>query len=204
MMLFTGNKILTMHKYRYILASASPRRKELLAGLNLNFTIKVKEGIDESYPEGLSAEDIPMHISQKKSEAYRNELEEDEILITADTIVWLDGEVLGKPKDRQNAIDMLKKLSGKTHLVVTGVTISSLHKQTSFSSTTEVQFANLTDEEIQFYVEHYSPMDKAGAYGIQEYIGFIGVTSIKGSYFNVMGLPVQRLYQELKVFTQSL
>lgn len=192
-----------MHKYRYILASASPRRKELLAGLNLDFTVKVKEGIDESYPDGLSAEEIPVYISQKKAKAYRSELKEDEILITADTIVWLDSKVLGKPKDRQDAVFMLKELSGKTHLVITGVTISSVHKCISFSSTTEVQFANLTDEEIEFYVDNYSPMDKAGAYGIQEYIGFIGVTSIRGSYFNVMGLPVQRLYQELKVFIKN-
>lgn len=193
-----------MHKYRYILASASPRRKELLAGLNLDFTVKVKEGIDESYPDGLSAEEIPVYISQKKAKAYRSELKEDEILITADTIVWLDSKVLGKPKDRQDAVFMLKELSGRTHLVITGVTISSVHKCISFSSTTEVQFANLTDEEIEFYVDNYSPMDKAGAYGIQEYIGFIGVTSIRGSYFNVMGLPVQRLYQELKVFIKNL
>lgn len=193
-----------MHKYRYILASASPRRKELLAGLNLDFTVKVKEGIDESYPDGLSAEEIPVYISQKKAKAYRSELKKDEILITADTIVWLDSKVLGKPKDRQDAVFMLKELSGRTHLVITGVTISSVHKCISFSSTTEVQFANLTDEEIEFYVDNYSPMDKAGAYGIQEYIGFIGVTSIRGSYFNVMGLPVQRLYQELKVFIKNL
>lgn len=193
-----------MHKYRYILASASPRRKELLAGLNLDFTVKVKEVIDESYPDGLSAEEIPVYISQKKAKAYRSELKEDEILITADTIVWLDSKVLGKPKDRQDAVFMLKELSGRTHLVITGVTISSVHKCISFSSTTEVQFANLTDEEIEFYVDNYSPMDKAGAYGIQEYIGFIGVTSIRGSYFNVMGLPVQRLYQELKIFIKNL
>lgn len=193
-----------MHKYRYILASASPRRKELLAGLNLDFTVKVKEGIDESYPDGLSAEEIPVYISQKKAKAYRSELKKDEILITADTIVWLDSKVLGKPKDRQDAVFMLKELSGRTHLVITGVTISSVHKCISFSSTTEVQFANLTDEEIEFYVDNYSPMDKAGAYGIQEYIGFIGVTSIRGSYFNVMGLPVQRLYQELKIFIKNL
>lgn len=184
----------------YILASGSPRRKELLAGLGLEFEIRLMEGIDESYPEGLGGEDIARHIAAQKAEAYRATLGEDELIITADTIVFLDGQVLGKPQDEKDACRMLRALSGRTHQVITGVTLLSQQKTVSFASVSHVTFATLTEEEITHYVTHYHPTDKAGAYGIQEWIGFIGVERIEGSYFNVMGLPVQRLYTELKKF----
>lgn len=181
---------------KIILASNSPRRRELLSGLGFDYEVRTLQGLDESYPEGLSMEEIPQYISRKKAAAYT--LGEDELLITADTIVWLDGEVLGKPVDEEDAKQMLRKLSGKTHQVVTGVTLSWSDQQHSFASISQVTFAQLTDEEIDYYVTYYHPLDKAGAYGIQEWIGYIGVTSIEGSYFNVMGLPVQRLYTEMK------
>lgn len=183
---------------KYILASNSPRRKELLGGLGLQFEVRVMKGIDESYPEGLGMEEIPQFISQKKASAYV--LAEDELLITADTIVWLDGEVLGKPKGREDAYRMLRALSGKTHQVVTGVCLTTEEKQKSFASVSNVTFAELTDQEIFYYIDNYKPFDKAGAYGVQEWIGYIGVTKLEGSYFNVMGLPVQRLYTEIKQF----
>ena len=181
---------------KIILASNSPRRKELLAGLGLDYEVRTLRGLDESYPEGLSMEEIPQYISRKKASAYT--LGADELLITADTIVYLDGEVLGKPADEAEAKEMLRKLSGKTHQVVTGVTLSWSGQQHSFASVSQVTFAELSEAEIEHYVTHYRPLDKAGAYGIQEWIGYIGVTSLQGSYFNVMGLPVQRLYTEMK------
>lgn len=181
---------------KIILASNSPRRRELLSGLGFEYEIRTMPGIDESYPDGLPMEDIPQYISRKKAEAYV--LRPDELLITADTIVWLDGEVLGKPADEADAKLMLRKLSGKTHYVVTGVTLTWADRQHTFASVSKVTFANLTDAEIERYVNLYHPLDKAGAYGIQEWIGYIGVASIEGSYFNVMGLPVQRLYTEMK------
>lgn len=203
---------------KIILASNSPRRKELLAGLGFDYEVRTLQGLDESYPEGLSMEEIPQYISRKKAAAYT--LNPDELLITADTIVYLDGEVLGKPADEAEAKQMLRKLSGKTHQVVTGVTLKTplnlplkgrLAEQDSlpsregrggssisFASVSQVTFAQLTEAEIDHYVTHYRPLDKAGAYGIQEWIGYIGVTRIEGSYFNVMGLPVQRLYSEMK------
>ncbi|MBQ9294106.1 MAG: septum formation protein Maf [Bacteroidaceae bacterium] len=181
---------------KIILASNSPRRKELLAGLGFEFEVRTLKGLDESYPEGLSMEEIPQYISRKKAAAYT--LNPDELLITADTIVYLDGEVLGKPADEAEAKQMLRKLSGKTHQVVTGVTLSTTEMQHSFASVSQVTFAQLSEAEIDHYVTHYRPLDKAGAYGIQEWIGYIGVTRIEGSYFNVMGLPVQRLYSEMK------
>lgn len=189
-----------LSKYKIILASNSPRRKELLGGLGLTFEVKTLPGIDESYPSGLTGEEIPMHISFKKAQAYDNKLTDDVLLITADTIVYLNGLVLGKPVDEADAIDMLTRLSGCTHEVITGVTIKTNQKAKSFSVVSKVTFASLTAEEIRYYVQHYKPYDKAGAYGIQEWIGFVGVQSLEGSYFNVMGLPIQRLYQELKEF----
>ena len=204
--------------YKIVLASNSPRRKELLAGLGFDYEVRTLQGLDESYPEGLSMEEIPQYISRKKAAAYT--LQSDELLITADTIVYLDGEVLGKPADEAEAKQMLRKLSGKTHQVVTGVTLKTplnlplkgrLAEQDSlpsregrggssisFASVSQVTFAQLSEAEIDHYVTHYRPLDKAGAYGIQEWIGYIGVTRIEGSYFNVMGLPVQRLYSEMK------
>lgn len=189
-----------LKKYRIILASNSPRRKELLAGLGVNYEVRTLPDVDESYPETLQGADIPLFISKIKADAYKTLLQPDELMITADTIVWMDGMVLGKPRNRFGAIEMLRQLSGHTHQVFTGVTITTATRQHSFSVGTEVRFANLTDEEIVYYVDTYQPMDKAGAYGVQEWIGYIGVENISGSYFNVMGLPVQRLYCELLNF----
>ena len=181
-----------------ILSSNSPRRKELLAGLDIPFEVRVIEDIDESYPDNLPAGEIAEYIAQKKAAAY--EVGNDEVLITADTIVVLDEQILGKPADAEEAKLMLRSLSGKTHHVITGVCLKSRDQQHHFSVISEVTFKTLAEEEIRYYVETYKPFDKAGAYGIQEWIGYIGVTGLSGSYFNVMGLPVQRIYEELKKF----
>ena len=188
-----------LKKYKVILASNSPRRKELLGGLGIDYEVKTIPDIDESYPAGLGAEEIPVYIARSKADAYRSVMQSDELIITADTIVWIDGVVMGKPKDELEACDMLRKLSGKTHQVVTGVCLTTVDKQISFSTVTDVAFADLTETEVQYYVSNYRPLDKAGAYGIQEWIGYIGVRCISGSYFNVVGLPIQRLYTELKI-----
>lgn len=187
-----------LKKYQITLASNSPRRKELLSGLNLDYKVKILPDIDETYPDTLKGEDIPLYIARKKAEAYKSIMSKNELIITADTIVYTNGEVLGKPKDEADARRMLHALSGRSHQVITGVCITTSRFQRSFASVTEVTFDTLTDEEVDFYISTYSPMDKAGAYGIQEWIGFIGVSKLNGSYFNVMGLPVQRLYRELK------
>lgn len=187
-----------LQKYHVILASNSPRRKELLGGLDIDFEVKVISGIDESYPETLVGEEIPTFISRIKAQPYLDKMAENDLVITADTIVYVDGEVLGKPADVQDACRMLRKLSGKVHQVITGVTLTTRDFQHSFAVTTDVTFVELSDNEIDYYVTHYRPFDKAGAYGVQEWIGFVGVSSLEGSYFNVMGLPVQRLYTELK------
>lgn len=184
--------------YKIVLASNSPRRQELLGGLNLGYTIRVLPGIDESYPDYLKGEEIPMYISRKKADAYRNTMGEDELIITADTVVYIHGKVLGKPKSLEEAKEMLRELSGNTHQVITGVCLTTQETQRTFSAMTQVTFDTLTEDEIEFYVKTYQPLDKAGAYGVQEWIGFVGVSKLEGSYFNVMGLPVQRLYQELK------
>lgn len=184
--------------YKIVLASNSPRRQELLSGLNLGYTIRVLPGIDESYPDYLKGEEIPMYISRKKADAYRNTMGEDELIITADTVVYIHGKVLGKPKSLEEAQEMLRELSGDTHQVITGVCLTTREIQRTFSAMTQVTFDTLTEDEIEFYVKTYQPLDKAGAYGVQEWIGFVGVSKLEGSYFNVMGLPVQRLYQELK------
>lgn len=193
-------KSIRMVNYNYILASGSPRRRELLSGLGLDYEVRLLPDIDETYPPTLKGEDIPIEISRKKAEAYRPTMADNELIITADTIVYLDGEVLGKPADESEARQMLRRLSGKTHQVITGVTLLTKERQHSFACTSNVTFASLSDHEIDHYVTHFRPLDKAGAYGIQEWIGYIGVTRIEGSYFNVMGLPVQRLYQALKQF----
>ncbi len=185
---------------KYILASGSPRRRELLAGLGIEFEVRLLPDIDESYPNGLSGEEIARCISMKKAEAYKTTLADDELIITADTIVFLDGQVLGKPKDKEDARRMLHALSGRTHQVITGVTLLNKKGQHTFDCVSDVSFCTLSNEEIDYYVTHYHPLDKAGAYGIQEWIGYIGVERIEGSYFNVMGLPVQRLYKALKEF----
>ena len=186
-----------LKRYHIKLASNSPRRRELLSGLGIDYEVKLLPGIDESYPVTLAGEDIPCYIAREKAEAYRPQLQPDELIITADTVVCVDGEVLGKPADEAEARDMLRKLSGRSHEVITGVCLTSANRQRTFAAVTEVTFDRLTEEEIDWYVSHYRPLDKAGAYGVQEWIGFIGVTGLKGSYFNVMGLPVQRLYKEL-------
>ena len=190
----------SMMKYKIILASNSPRRKELLAGLDVQFEVRIIPGIDESYPDTLPTMDIAEYIAQKKAKAYRETMADDELIITADTIVVLDDKVLGKPKDAEEARCMLHALSGKTHQVVTGVVLTTKGQQEHFSVVSNVTFKELTDDEIDYYVETYKPMDKAGAYGIQEWIGYVGVTRLEGSYFNVMGLPVQRIYEALKRF----
>lgn len=187
-----------LDKYRVVLASNSPRRKELLSGLGIQYEVKTLPDVDESFPEGLDKMDIPVYIARAKADAYREMMEPDELIITADTIVWLEQEVMGKPADAADARRMLRALSGKTHQVITGVCITAMDVQKAFSTVTDVTFSCLSDEEIDYYVEHYHPMDKAGSYGIQEWIGFVGVECISGSYFNVMGLPIQRLYTELK------
>jgi len=186
--------------YKIILASNSPRRRELLGGLGIDFTVKVISGIDESWPRDLKGEEIPLYISREKAEPYKALIKPDELVITADTIVYVDGEVLGKPRDKADAERMLHLISGRWHEVITGVTLMTAAREHSFAVTTRVKFANLTDSEINSYVESGLPMDKAGAYGIQEWIGYVGVEAIEGSYFNVVGLPVQRLYRELKIF----
>ena len=186
-----------LKKFNIVLASNSPRRKELMSGLGVDYVVRTLPDVDESYPDTLQGEEIPAYISREKAEAYQSMIEPDELLITADTIVWMNGEVLGKPKDREDAIRMLRKLSGASHQVITGVCLTTKGWQNSFTVTTDVTFAVLSEEEIVYYVDKYSPMDKAGAYGVQEWIGFIGVESISGSYYNVMGLPVQKLYREL-------
>ena len=186
--------------YRVILASNSPRRRELLGGLGIDFEVRTLSGIDESYPSSLKGEHIPMFISGKKAEAYKCTMADDEMIITADTIVYYNGKVLGKPKDRDEAILMLRELSGHAHEVITGVSIVTKERTVQFASTSKVYFAELTEEEITYYVDTFQPYDKAGAYGIQEWIGYVAVTCIEGSYFNVMGLPIQRLYTELKKY----
>lgn len=187
-------------RYQIILASNSPRRKELLCGLDIPFKVRVLDGIDESYPQDLPTKDIAGYISQKKAAAYRQSIAADELIITADTIVILGEKVMGKPKDAGEAVEMLHELSGKTHQVITGVCLTTREKQVCFSVETDVTFKTLSDSEITYYIDHYHPFDKAGAYGIQEWIGHVGVTGMNGSYFNVMGLPVQRIYEALKDF----
>ena len=186
-----------LKNYQIILGSQSPRREELLSGLNIPFETAVIN-VEESYPREIVGVDIPMYLAEKKANAYETKLDENTMLITADTIVWLEGRVYNKPKDKEDATAMLKNLSGKTHQVITGVCISTKSKRKIFHVISEVRFTRLTDQEIEFYLENFHPYDKAGAYGIQEWIGYIGVEYIEGSYFNVMGLPVQRLYTELK------
>lgn len=189
-----------LKKYNIVLASNSPRRKELLQRMGVNFKVRTLFGIDESYPDSLRGEDIVRYISRNKAQAYRSSMAPNELLITADTIVYVEGEVMGKPKTAEQAKEMLHKLSGKSHQVITGVTIVTADRTENFGVTSQVKFAKITDEEINFYVDNYLPFDKAGAYGIQEWIGIVAVEEIKGSYFNVVGLPVQRLYQKLKTF----
>ena len=188
-----------LKKYKVVLASASPRRRELLAGLDVEFEVRALPDVDESFPADLQGGDIPLYISKKKADAYRPHMADDELVITADTIVWLDGVALGKPVDEDDARRMIRNMSGKTHSVFTGVAITTKDVQHCFVAQSDVTFAELADDEIDYYVQKYRPMDKAGSSGAQEWIGYIGMSNIVGSYFNVMGLPVQRLYSELKL-----
>ena len=186
--------------YKVILASNSPRREELLRGIDIDFEVKVLPDIDESYPESLNRKEIAEFVALKKANLYIPSLAPDELLITADTIVLLEGKVYGKPTNIDGAKEMLRTLSGKTHEVISGVCLTSIDKQISFSVTSEVEFGELTDDEIKYYVNHYSPFDKAGSYGVQEWIGYVAVKNINGSYYNIMGLPIHRLYRELIKF----
>ncbi len=188
-----------LKKYHFILASKSPRRQYLLKELGLDFEVYTKE-VDESFPDNLKAEEIPLYLSQKKADAFDIELTDNTIVITADTVVWIDGQVLNKPENFNDAVRMLKLLSGKMHEVYTGVCLRSKNKTKSFYALTKVFFKTLSQQEIEYYINNYHPYDKAGAYGAQEFMGYIGVEKIEGSYFNVMGLPVRELYEELLKF----
>jgi len=186
--------------YQLILASQSPRRQYLLKELGLEFESKLKQMVEETFPEHLQKEEIPLFLAEKKALVFLPDLSDNTIVITADTIVWHQNNLVQKPKSKSEAIQMLKDLSGSTHHVYTGVCLLSREKQRLFHAGTEVLFKQLTDEEIEYYVSHYKPYDKAGAYGVQEWIGYIGVEHINGSFYNVMGLPVQHLYKELQDF----
>ncbi|MBQ2541992.1 MAG: septum formation protein Maf [Bacteroidales bacterium] len=186
-------------KYNILLASASFRRRELLTQLGVQYSLVKPSQEEEVVPSDICVEDVSEYLACQKSNVY-NDLKDNDLLITADTTVIVDNKILGKPKDYSDAFQMLRLLSGKTHLVVTGVCLRSVDKVVSFSVKTEVTFSKLDDEEIRFYIENYKPFDKAGAYGIQEWIGKVAVEGINGSFYNVVGLPVQRLYRELKKF----
>lgn len=194
------NPLNNLANYNIVLASSSPRRRELLAMMDINFDVAPKLEIDESFPESMDLDDVPAYLSTKKSFAYKKQLSPDQLYITADTLVILDKEILGKPQSEDEAKAMLRKLSGRTHRVVTGVTIFTDSRSVTFSVTSEVDFAELSDDEIDYYVTRFHPTDKAGAYGVQEWIGAMAIRGIRGSYYNVMGLPTHRLYKELQRF----
>lgn len=185
---------------RLILASHSPRRRELLAGCGLQFTLADNYEVDECYPDDLPADEVAAYLSRLKSESFPRELSDGEVLITADTVVLLQDRILGKPSGREGAIGMLRDLSGRNHRVITGVTLRRRDRIETFDSRTEVWFKPLTAEEIRYYVDTFQPYDKAGAYGIQEWIGYVGIERIEGSFYNVMGLPVQKLIARLEKF----
>ena len=187
----------SIKNYKLILASASPRRQQLMKDAGFTFEVRLKN-VEEKYPQELHWENVPEYLSKVKASAFREELKADEVLITADTVVCIHDRILGKPADRKEAISMLRELSGNRHLVVTGVSVTTRTEQLSFSSRTDVFFKHLSNEEIIFYVDTYKPFDKAGAYGIQEWIGYIGIERIEGSFYNVMGLPIQKLYETLR------
>ena len=189
-----------MKSYRLILASQSPRRRQLLSDAGIEFTLAERFECDETFPEDMPAEDVAEYLSVLKSEAYPQPLNEGDILLTADTVVVAEERILGKPTDKDDAFAMLRMLSGREHEVITGVTLRSTKQTKSFSAHSKVRFRQLSDEEIAYYIETYSPMDKAGSYGIQEWIGYVGIEGIEGSFFNVMGLPIQRVWCELEKF----
>jgi septum formation protein len=188
-------------RFRIILASQSPRRQQLLKELGLDFEVRIKD-FPETYPENIEGKDIALYIAKQKGELYKSEISDNEIVITADTIVWCDNSVLGKPVDKEDAVRILRKISGNTHEVITGVCLLSKEKEKLFYVSTKVTFEVITEEDIEFYIENFRPFDKAGAYGIQEWIGIIGCSSIEGSYFNVVGMPVHQLYKELQQFVE--
>ncbi len=188
--------MIDFNQYEIILASQSPRRQQLLTGMGLQFKIMVSN-VEEIYPEEMLISDIPVYLAEIKANAFANELKENTLLIAADTIVAIGNKVLGKPKDTADAFDILQQISGRMHQVITGVCLKSALKQKSFSATSNVYFRHLSNEEIDYYITNYKPFDKAGAYGVQEWIGYVGIERIEGSYFNVMGLPTQKLYKEL-------
>ena len=189
-----------LKRYNVILASHSPRRKELLTRLGVSFKVRTLLGIDERYPSSLRAEEIAEYVSRKKAAGYRSYMANNELLICADTIVVLGNEILGKPRDVEEASATLRKLSGQTHQVITGVTVQTDLRIESFTAMSKVTFGEITDEEIDYYISNYLPLDKAGSYGIQDWIGMISVEHLEGSYFNVVGLPTHKLYQLLKTF----
>ena len=186
--------------YNYILASKSPRRRELLKMLGIDFQVKIKE-VEEIFPDGLSKEEIPVYLVKLKAKPFLEELGDNDMLITADTIVWFNGRVLEKPKNHDEAVTMLEMLSGNEHQVISGVCLTTTKKQTAFYALSNVRFKTLSRAEIEYYITHFKPYDKAGAYGIQEWLGAIGITHIEGSFYNVMGLPIQRLYEEIQGFS---
>lgn len=191
-----------MKALKWVLGSQSPRRKELLAGIGIEFEVRVKD-TEEIYPDSLPAEEVPEYLAKLKAEALLPDLAADEAVICADTVVILNGKILGKPFDYEDARQMLSKLSGQKHTVITGVFIGSKTKSTAFSERTEVEFENLTADEIKYYIEKYMPFDKAGSYGVQEWIGYVAVKNMEGTYTNVMGLPTNRLYREIQKFIQE-
>ena len=193
-----GNMLENLSKYKIVLGSNSPRRRELVSGLDISYKVIALPDVDESYPDNLWKEEIPVYVAQLKAEAYQKMMSDDTFLITADTIVWLNGQVYGKPRDEEEAIVMLRTLSGQTHEVITGVCLTTREKQQAFYAVSSVKFSVLEEDEIEYYVRKYKPYDKAGAYGVQEWIGYIGVESLSGSFYNVMGLPVRLLYKYLK------
>lgn len=188
-----------LNNYRIILASRSPRRQQLLRDLGLKFDV-IERDFDETYPDNLSGKEIAIYLSERKAKSFINEIAKKEIIITADTIVWCNKKVLGKPEDKEAAQKMIRELSGNTHEVITAVTLLSDEKKKTFFESTKVTFEALSDVEIAYYIEKFKPYDKAGAYGIQEWIGVAACSRIEGSYFNVVGLPVQKLYRELEKF----
>lgn len=188
--------------YKVILASGSPRRQELLKGLDISFEIKVLPDLDEVYPDDMEVEKVPEYLAREKANAYSSIIDDETLVIAADTLVILENKVYGKPGDEEDAKRMLRELSGKTHQVITGVCLYTKDKIKTFSAISEVRFAGLDESDIDYYVSKYKPLDKAGAYGVQEWIGYIGVEYIAGSYYNIMGLPVQRLSKELRLFAK--
>jgi septum formation protein len=188
-----------LNRYKIVLASKSPRRQQLLQGLEIPFEVRTLD-VNEDFPAHLKGAEIPIYLSEVKAAAFRNQMADNELIITADTVVWIDNEVLNKPGNREEAMAMLRKLSGKMHEVFTAVMLSAKDRQVGFCDVAKVYFAELSEAEIAHYVDHYQPFDKAGAYGVQELIGYIGIERLEGSYFTVMGLPVQKLYEKLKEF----